>query len=64
VTRDPPPGPYYLDAIFASIRSFAQEIEGGRRWLARADATEHVGWKLTFLREARGALERTRPSAR
>jgi hypothetical protein len=58
VTRDPPSGPYYLDAIFASIRSFAQDIEGGKRWLARADQTENAAWRFTFLREARASLDR------
>ena len=34
MSEDSPSGGYYLDAIFASIRSFAQELEASRRWLA------------------------------
>ena len=59
--QEPPSGPYYLDAIFASIRAFAQELEASRRWLGRAEQTEHQAWRLSFLREARAGYERTRP---
>ncbi|MFT3765545.1 MAG: hypothetical protein QM820_08530 [Minicystis sp.] len=48
----------YLDAIFASIRTFAQEMETSKRWLLRAERTASPSWRLTFLREARAALER------
>jgi hypothetical protein len=61
VTTDPPSGPYYLDAIFANIRAFAQELEASRRWLGRAEQTENQAWRLSFLREARAGYERTRP---
>ena len=60
MTHDPPSGPYYLDAIFASIRSFAQDLEASKRWLGRAEQTENQAWRLSFFREATGALERTR----
>jgi hypothetical protein len=60
VTRDPPSGPYYLDAIFASIRTFAQDMETCKRWLGRAEQTENQVWRLSFLREARAAEGRTR----
>ncbi len=59
--QDPPSGPYYLDAIFTSIRAFAQELEASRRWLGRAEQTENLAWRLSFLREARAGYERTRP---
>lgn len=58
--QDPPSGPYYLDAIFASIRAFAQELEAARKWLGRAEQTENQAWRLSFLREARAGYERTR----
>jgi hypothetical protein len=48
----------YLDAIFASIRSFAQELDASRRWLSRAEATENQAWRLSFLHEARATCER------
>jgi hypothetical protein len=60
VIQDPPSGPYYLDAIFAAIRAFAQELEASRRWLGRAEQTENQAWRLSFLREACDAHERTR----
>jgi hypothetical protein len=43
VSHDPPSG-HYLDAIFEAIRAFAQELEASR---------------LSFLRAARAAYERT-----
>ena len=58
VSHDPPSG-HYLDAIFESIRAFAQELEASRRWLQRAEQTENQAWRLSFLREARAAYERT-----
>lgn len=58
VSQDPPSG-HYLDAIFESIRAFAQELEGSRRWLVRAEQTENQAWRLSFLRQARAAYERT-----
>jgi hypothetical protein len=58
VSHDPPSG-HYLDAIFESIRAFAQELEASRRWLLRAEQTENQAWRLSFLREARAAYERT-----
>jgi hypothetical protein len=61
VSQEPPSGPYYLDAIFASIRAFAQELEASRRWLGRAEQTENQAWRLSFLREARAAYERAHP---
>jgi hypothetical protein len=61
VSQEPPSGPYYLDAIFASIRAFAHELETSRRWLGRAEQTENQAWRLSFLREARAAYERSRP---
>jgi len=61
VIQDPPSGPYYLDAIFASIRAFAQELEASRRWLGRAEQTENQAWRLSFLRAARAGYERTCP---
>ncbi|APR87649.1 hypothetical protein A7982_12998 [Minicystis rosea] len=51
----------YLDAIFAAIRSFAEEMESSKRWLARADRTQSPPWRLTFLREARAAFDRAAP---
>lgn len=48
----------YLDAIFSAIRAFAHEIEASKRWLARAEQTKSRAWRLSFLREARAALER------
>jgi hypothetical protein len=60
VTHDPPSGPYYLDAIFGSVRAFAQEIEASKRWLSRAEQTQNQAWRLSFLREARAACDRTR----
>ena len=59
MSQEPPSGGYYLDAIFTSIRAFAQELEASRRWLARAEATENQAWRLSFLRAAREAYERT-----
>jgi len=59
VSQEPPAGGYYLDAIFTAIRSFAQELEASRRWLARAEQTENQAWRLSFLREARATYERT-----
>jgi hypothetical protein len=61
VSQEPPSGPYYLDAIFSSIRAFAHELEASRSWLAQAERTENQAWRLSFLREARAAYERTRP---
>ncbi len=61
MSQEPPSGPYYLDAIFASIRSFAHELDASRRWLQRAEQTESQVWRLSFLREARAAYERARP---
>jgi len=58
VSHDPPSG-HYLDAIFESIRAFAQELEASRRWLSRAEQTENQAWRLSFLRQARAAYERT-----
>lgn len=55
-----PPGADYLDAIFASIRAFSQEMEASRRALLRAEHTGSPPWRLSFLREARVALERAR----
>jgi hypothetical protein len=62
VSQDPPSSqdPYYLDAIFASIRGFAQELESSRRWLQRAEQTENQPWRFTFLREARAGHDRAR----
>ena len=48
----------YLDAIFATIRSFAQELDASRRWLTRAEQTENQAWRLSFLHEARATCER------
>ena len=48
----------YLDAIFVSIRAFAQELEASRAWLARVEQTENQVWRLSFLREARASFER------
>jgi hypothetical protein len=59
VTRDPACERDYLDAIFASIRAFSQELDAARRWLGRAEQTENQAWRLSFLREARAAYERT-----
>ena len=59
MSGEPTPGGYYLDAIFASIRAFAQELEASRRWLLRAEQTENQAWRLSFLREARATHERT-----
>jgi hypothetical protein len=61
VSQEPPSGPYYLDAIFASIRAFAHELDASRRWLGRAEQTENQAWRLSFLREARAAYERSHP---
>jgi hypothetical protein len=58
VSHDPTSSGYYLDAIFAAIRAFAQELEASRRWLGRAEQTENQTWRLSFLREARAAYER------
>jgi hypothetical protein len=58
VSHDPPSG-HYLDAIFESIRAFAEELAASRRWLQRAEQTENQAWRLSFLREARAAYERT-----
>jgi hypothetical protein len=49
----------YLDTIMASVRAFGQELEVSRRWLTRAGETESQAWRLSFLREARAAHERT-----
>ncbi len=59
MSHEQSPGGYYLDAIFASIRSFGAELEASRRWLLRAEQTENQAWRLSFLREARVAYERT-----
>jgi hypothetical protein len=59
VSQDPPCAGDYLDAIFASIRAFSQELDASRRWLGRAEQTENQAWRLSFLREARAAYERT-----
>jgi hypothetical protein len=48
----------YLDALFAAIRAFAQELEASKRWLGRAEQTESQPWRLSFLRAARAAFER------
>ena len=61
MSQEPPSGPYYLDAIFTAIRAFAKELEASRSWLQRAEQTENQAWRLSFLREARAAYERTRP---
>jgi hypothetical protein len=60
VSQDPTTttGGYYLDAIFSSIRTFAQELDASRRWLQRAEQTENQAWRLSFLRAARVAYER------
>jgi hypothetical protein len=58
VSHDPPSG-HYLDAIFEAIRAFAQELEASRRWLLRAEQTDNQAWRLSFLRAARAAYERT-----
>lgn len=58
MSHDPPSG-HYLDAIFESIRAFAQELEASRRWLLRVEQTENQAWRLSFLREGRVAYERT-----
>jgi hypothetical protein len=54
-----PPALGYLDAIFASIRAFGQELDASRSWLGRAEQTENQAWRLSFLREARASYERT-----
>jgi hypothetical protein len=48
----------YLDAIFAAVRAFAQEMEASERWLLRAERTKSPLWRLTFLGEARTAYGR------
>jgi hypothetical protein len=48
----------YLDALFAAIRAFAQELDASRRWLGRAEQTESQAWRLSFLRASRAAFER------
>jgi hypothetical protein len=55
----PPSTPDYLDAIFASLRAFGQELEASRRWLGRAEQTEHQAWRLSFLCAARASYERS-----
>jgi hypothetical protein len=59
VSHDPISAGDYLDAIFSSIRAFAKELDASRRWLTRAEQTENQAWRLSFLREARAAYERT-----
>lgn len=48
----------YLDALFTAIRAFTDEIGAAKRWLARAEQTSNQAWRLTFLHEARRALDR------
>jgi hypothetical protein len=55
----PPSAPDYLDAIFAALRAFGQELEASRRWLGRAEQTENQAWRLSFLRAARASYERS-----
>jgi hypothetical protein len=59
VSQEPPRARDYLDAIFASIRAFSQELDASRRWLGRVEQTENQAWRLSFLREARATYERT-----
>jgi hypothetical protein len=54
-----PSTPDYLDAIFAALRAFGQELEASRRWLGRAEQTENQVWRLSFLRAARASYERS-----
>ncbi len=51
----------YLDAIFASIRSFNQALAVSRKWLDGAEHAESQAWRLALLHEARAAFERTPP---
>jgi hypothetical protein len=48
----------YLDAIFSAIRAFAHDLETSKRWLGRAEQSKSRSWRLSFLHEARAALER------
>ncbi len=48
----------YLDALFAAIRDFTEEMTAAKRWLARAGQTTNQPWRLAFLHEARAALDR------
>ncbi len=59
MSHEPVFGGDYLDAIFAAIRAFAQELDASRRWLSRAEQTENQAWRLSFLHEARATCERT-----
>lgn len=57
MAEDPPAlGP--IDALFVAIRSFSDELDASRRWLARAEQTEHTAWRASFLLEARASIER------
>ena len=48
----------YVDAMIAAARRLAGHLGSGRAWLAHADVTSHVGWRLAFLVEARRARDR------
>ena len=51
----------HLDAIFGSIRGFAQKLAASQQYLVRAEETKDRAWRLTFLREARRAYEGALP---
>lgn len=52
------PSAGYLDAIFAALRAFTDEVAATERWLSRAEQTDSHAWRLSFLHEARASFER------
>lgn len=55
-----PPTAGYLDAIFASIRSFARDLAAARAWTARAREAPGALWRFELFGAAQGSLGRAR----
>lgn len=48
----------YLDDIFAALRALGKETDALGEWVRRAEQTDNMTWRWSFLREARASLAR------
>ncbi|HRI66000.1 MAG TPA: hypothetical protein PK156_17250 [Polyangium sp.] len=48
-------GVQYLDELFSAIRDTADQLGAADSWLAKADASPHLHWRMSFLQAARNA---------
>lgn len=49
---------WYLDAIFAALRTFARELSEARAWRGRAQEAPGLSWRFELFAAARGSLDR------